>query len=136
VNGTVPRYNFITPNLCNDMHGQAIGLQCQIGIADRIKMGDQWLAAELPKIFASNAYKNGGVVFLLFDEGDENLINGASDGPIPMIVLSPLAKKGYLNGTHYTHSDMLHTVETIFGVPYLRDAKNGTDLSDFFTAFP
>src|SRR5205807_7877661 len=49
---TVARYNFITPNVCNDMH------DCSIST------GDTWLANELPKILASQAYLNGGAVFL------------------------------------------------------------------------
>lgn len=132
----VARYNFITPNLCNDMHGETLGTTCNILTTDMIKKGDDWLKAQVPAILASNAYKNGGVLFVLFDEGDENLINGASDGPIPMIVLSPYAKTNYQNSVHYTHSSMLRTMETIFGVPFLRDAQNATDLRDFFTQFP
>jgi hypothetical protein len=131
----VARYNFITPNLCNDMHGELIGTTCNQLTTDMIKKGDDWLKAQVPAILASNAFKNG-VLFIHFDEGDENLINGASDGPIPMIVLSPYAKKNYASSIHYTHSSMLRTIETIFSVPFLRDAANATDLRDFFTQFP
>ena len=132
----VARFNFITPNLCNDMHGEAIGTTCFALTTDLVKKGDDWLKANVPTILASNAYKNGGVLFILWDEGDEKLGQNASDGPIGMIVLSPLAKTNYTNNTAYTHSSMLRTVEEIFGVPLLRDAKNATDLSAFFTSFP
>ena len=48
----------------------------------------------------------------------------SGDGPIGMIVLSPLAKgAGYTNNIHYTHSSTLRTLEQIFGVtPLLGDA--------------
>jgi phospholipase C len=135
--GTVARYNFITPNLCDDMHGQVVGLQCQLLIADMVKLGDTFLSQMVPKILASPAYLDHGALFITWDEGDEKLGQTASDGPIGMLVISPLGKGGgYANTVPYTHSSMLRTVETIFGVPYLRAATSATDLSDLFVSFP
>ncbi len=135
-NNTVARYNFITPNLCNDMHGEILGLNCNSLTSDLIKRGDDWLAKVIPTLTASQAYNDGGVIFILWDEGDENGLQPASDGPMPMIVLSPLAKTNYKNSIKYTHSAMLRTIEEIFDVPFLGGAKSSPDLSDFFTAFP
>jgi hypothetical protein len=72
-------------------------------------------------------------VFIVWDEG-----TSSSDGPIAMIVISPLAKGGgYNNAIHYTHSSTLRTMEEIFGVsPFVGDAANATDLSDLFRTFP
>jgi hypothetical protein len=113
---SIARYNFITPNLCNDMHD--CGIQA----------GDTWLSHNLPVILNSQAYQNNGAVFITWDEG----ANG-SDGPIGMIVVSPLAKVNYANSIYYTHSSTLRTMQEIFGVrPLLRDAANATDLSDLF----
>ena len=113
---TVARYNFITPNLCNDMHDCAI------------TAGDTWLAKTLPAILNSQAYQDNGAVFITWDEGAHG-----SDGPIGMIVVSPLAKVNYANSIHYTHSSTLRTMQRIFGVSaFLRDAANATDLSDLF----
>jgi hypothetical protein len=133
---TVARYNFITPNLCNDMHGYT--LSCTTQNFHQISGGDTWLSQEIPKIMASDAYKDNGVIFVLWDEGDEPLLGGeASDGPIPLLVLSPKAKKGYKSTTKLTHSSMLKTLQEIFGItPLLRGAANATDLSEFFTSFP
>jgi len=116
---TVPAYAFITPNLCNDMH------DCSVAT------GDAWLAREVPKILASQAYKQGGAIFIAFDE------SAGSDAPIGFIVLSPLAKKGYSNTIYYTHSSMLRSVQEIFGVgPLLGDAANAANVSDLFRSFP
>jgi hypothetical protein len=117
---TVARYNFITPNLCHDMH--------DCGTA----AGDMWLATELPKIMASQAYKAGGAIFLTWDEGEDG-----SDGPIGMVVASPFAKgAGYQNTIHYTHSSLLRTLQEIYGLsPFLGDAANATDLKDLFKTF-
>jgi hypothetical protein len=123
---TQARYNFITPNLCNDMHDSCAPLY------DSVKQGNTWLAQNLPPILNSQAYKDGGVVFITWDEGE------GGDGPIGMIVLSPDAKGGgYANTIHYTHSSTLRTMEEIFGVsPLLGDAANANDLRDLFKTFP
>ena len=124
--GNVAKYNFITPNLCNDMHDKK-GCKTK----DSVKNGDNWLKQEVPTILASDAYKNDGIVFITWDEGE------GSDGPIGMIVLSPNAKVGYSNTIPYTHSSTLRTLQEIFRVtPLLGDAANATDLSDLFTTFP
>ena len=125
--GEVARYNFITPNLCNDMHDSS-----GCATPNAIRNGDNWLMQEIPVILDSDAYKNGGIVLITWDEGE-----GGSDGPIGMIVLSPNAKPGYSNTIPYTHSSTLRTVQEIFGVePLLGDAANATDLSDLFSSFP
>jgi phospholipase C len=117
--GTVPRYNFITPSLCNDTH------DCSIGT------GDTWLSNEVPRILASKIYTDGGVVFLTWDEAENG---GTTFG---MVVVSPFAKKNYSNSIKYTHSSTLRTIQEIFGVtPLLRDAAEATSLSDLFSTYP
>jgi phospholipase C len=131
---TVARYNFITPNLCNDMHGE-LGLTCPFG-GDLIKRGDDWLSKAVPAITGSAAYRDGGLLIVMWDEGDEALLREASDGPLPFFVLSANAKKGVAVQTKFTHSATLRSIETIFGVPLLRGAQTSNDLSDMFTTFP
>lgn len=125
-NGMVAQYNFITPNLCDDMHDK-----CK-PIENAIQQGDTWLSQNVPTILNSSAYKNGGTLFISWDEA------ASGDGPIGMIVLSPFAKGGgYENFIYYTHGSTLRTIEEIFNVsPFLNDAANQTDLSDLFAVFP
>jgi phosphatidylinositol-3-phosphatase len=125
--GHVAHYNFITPDLCHDMHDL---FGCDN--FDRAKNGDQWLSREVPKILASDAYKKGGAIFLTWDESD------GGNSPIGMIVISPFAKGGgYSNTISYNHSSTLRTMQEIFGVrPFIRAAANATDLSDLFRTFP
>jgi phosphatidylinositol-3-phosphatase len=123
---SVARYNFITPNICNDMHDSCFPLR------NKVAQGDTWLAKYLPEILDSHAYRDGGAVFITWDEAD------IADGPIGMIVLSPLAKgNGYRNSVHYDHGALLRTLEEIFGVsPYLGNAASQPDLKDLFSTFP
>ncbi len=122
---SVARYNFITPNLCDDMHDSCAPTN------DRIRQGDTWLSNQIPIILGSSAYKNGGALFVIWDEA------ASGDGPIGMIVVSPNAKgNGYASAVRYTHGSTLRTLEEIFGVsPLLGDAANATDLSDLFARF-
>jgi PKD repeat protein len=124
----VTRYNWITPNLCDDMHGNT---GCLTGNA-LLTAGDTWLSNTVAEIMGSQAYSNNGAIFVTWDEGE------GGDGPIGMIVVSPLAKGGgYSNSIHYTHSSTLLTMQEIFNVwPALGDATNATDLSDLFVFGP
>jgi phospholipase C len=121
----VAAYNFIVPNLCNDMHNLS-----GCGSGDAVSHGDTWLSQAVPQILASAAYKDGGALFITWDE------SSGGEHPIGMIVLSPLAKQGYAGTVRYYHSSLLRTVEDIFGLPYLRDAANQESLSDLFQQFP
>jgi hypothetical protein len=121
---TVARYNFITPNLCDDMHDACSG--------NPIAHGDAWLAKHVPEILNSTAYRSGGALFIVWDEANKG------DGPIPMIVLSPFAKgNGYSNTIYYNHGSTLRALQEIFGVyPLLRNAGSEADLSGLFQVFP
>ena len=116
--GKLPAYAFITPNMINDMHDGSVAT------------GDSWLAAEVPKILNSDAYKNGGVLFLLWDEGAS-----ASDDP-PFIAISPNAQHGFVSHTEYDTSSFLKTVQSMMGVdplPCSSQPDAVQTMSDLFT---
>ncbi len=121
---TVAAYNFIIPNVCDDMH--------DVCKSNQIQQGDDWLAQNVPGILNSAAYQQGALL-ITWDEADPT-----GDGPIGMIVLSPFAKgNGYENFIYYDHGSTLRTFEEIFGVtPLLNDAAVQTDLRDLFAVFP
>jgi phospholipase C len=119
----LPSYVFITPNLDSDMHDGSIG------------QGDSWLAREVPKLLATDGYKNGGVIFLLWDEGGGS---PASDDP-PFIAISPNAAHGTKSQTDYDTSSYLMTVQNILGLRPLpcaaaADRSTTAAMTDLFTA--
>ncbi|HVU49277.1 MAG TPA: alkaline phosphatase family protein [Polyangia bacterium] len=116
--GQVPDYVFITPNLQNDMHDGSIAT------------GDACLAAQVPKLLASDAFKNGGALFILWDEGSSQ-----SDDP-PFIAVSPNAKPGFVSQTTYDTSSFLLTVQSMLGVEALPCAAQPgavSAMNDLFT---
>src|SRR6185369_7588666 len=117
--GQVPDYVFITPDMINDMHDGSI------------ETGDQWLSREVPNILASPAYQNGGVLFLLWDEG-----NSAGDDP-PFIAISPQTNHGLTSHQPYDTSSFLKTVQAMLGVeplPCAPDPATVSRMDDLFTA--
>ncbi len=116
-NNTIPKYAFITPDLDHDMHDGTVA------------QGDAWLQQELPKIMATDAYKNGGVIFLLWDEGTND-----ADDP-PFIAISPLAKTGMVSNAAYDTASYLKTVQTILGLdklPCNAAAASVPEMTDLF----
>jgi hypothetical protein len=129
-NNAVPRYNFLVPSVDHDMHDYSAQFD------DPRTAGDHWLSLEIPRIMASPAYKNNGAIFITWDEGEVLSPDGVlSDGPIGMIVVSPLAKgHGYSNTIHYDHGSTLRTMQEIFSVtPFLGNANSSSNLEDLFT---
>ena len=154
-NNSVARYNWITPDLYNDMHTGLHGgftyndhtytdSPDSVG-AEKIAQGDNFLSQIIPLIMASKAYKDNGVIIIWMDESEPDGTGSRNDfdHPIPEIVISPLAHPN-VNGVPYastlnlTHSDDLRTWQDLFkvynpsGNPYLGDAQNAVGLSDLF----
>ena len=120
--GAVAQYNFITPNLCNDMHG-ASGCPS----SDVIAAGDSWLSTNLPPII-QYANAHNGVIFLVWDEPE-----GGSP-LIPFLAIGPHIKAGYASSVTVTHSALVKTVEKIFGLPILPAVASANDFGDMFQA--
>ena len=117
--GDVASYTFITPDLCNDMHGAAGCSGSNVVLA-----GDRWLQAELPRLI-DYVSRNAGVIFLTWDEGDRT-------GTIPFLAIGPGVKAGYAGSVPYTHSSLVKSVEQILRLPTLATVSDANDLSDLF----
>jgi hypothetical protein len=91
---------------------------------------------------ASDAYQDGGVIILWWDEtendGEPNDNQDDFNHTLGEIVISALAHANegglpYASSINYTHSSDLRIMPEIFPVgPYLGDAVNAIDLSDLF----
>ncbi len=145
----VADYNWITPDQYNEMHsGLSGGFVGLTGDASNIRAGDNTVSRLVPLIMGSQAYKDGGVIILWWDESESDGEAGdnADDfaHTIGEIVISNLAHANegglpYASPIDYSHSSDLRTMQEIFHVkatggssPYLGDAANANDLSDMF----
>jgi len=109
-------FEFITPNMINDMHDGSI--------AD----GDNFLKAFLPQITGSTAFTNS-VVYVTFDEGSSNVGGG---GHVLTIAITPTMGAGYRATAAYPttrcsarskrpgacRSSLLRASGHIDGIPY------------------
>ena len=122
---TVPDFVWITPDMCNDMHDCAIN------------RGDAWLREWVPQILASSAWRDNGVLFITFDEGQgtDACCTYAAGGQVFTLVISPLVQPGFVSTTSYDHYSLLRTIEEAWQLPLLGNA--GCDctapMADFFT---
>jgi hypothetical protein len=108
--GTLPRFIWITPNLCHDMH------DCSPAA------GDRFLSRLVPPLL--NRIGRGGLLFLTWDEGtsDEGCCRLASGGHIVTIVAGPGARAGARMNAPSDHYSTLQTIEDLLGLPRLRGA--------------
>jgi hypothetical protein len=120
-NNAVASYNFITPNQCNDMHGQS---GCPN--SNTVQAGDDWLRKNLPPLI-SFCDANDGVIFIVWDEGE-------STQKIPFLAVGARVKSHYVGTVEYDHSSLVRSVERIFGLPVLSKVSAANDFGDLFQA--
>jgi len=117
------KYMWITPNMCNDMHN------CAASVSDK------WLEGVVTKIMASDAYKNGGAIFITFDEGSSRAPGAGAS--LPTIVVSPnLLNTPIIVATALDHRSYLATVEDIFDLGRISTTETATPMSEFFKPAP
>ncbi len=110
-------YEFITPNLCNDMH------DCSVAT------GDTFLKGFVPKILGSTAWQQGGVLFITWDEGTTNTGGG---GVVATLVIASNVPAGFKSSTAHNHYSLLHTIENSWGLGCLANTCSANDLREFF----
>ena len=108
--GGLPRFVWITPNLCHDMH------DCSPAT------GDHFLAGLVPGLL--RALGPRGVLFLTWDEGssDEGCCRLASGGHVVTIVAGAAARPGARLDTPADHYSTLQAIEDLLGLRRLRGA--------------
>jgi phosphatidylinositol-3-phosphatase len=119
------RYMWITPNLVSDGHDPSTDPVAALAASDA------WMSREVPKILASDAYKqHGGILFITWDEAEGR--NGDDPDKIPMIIVSNKVKHaGMTSATAYTHGSYLATVEDLLGLQRLAKVATTPNMMEF-----
>jgi phospholipase C len=107
----VPRFVWITPGMCHDGH------DCSTAVAD------QWLSQTVPKILATSAWRQDGVLLITWDEGED------SANHVLTLVIQP-DPAAHTSKRAYNHYSLLATIEDRLGVPRLGLAVHASAMTD------
>jgi phosphatidylinositol-3-phosphatase len=146
-----PGLAFITPDLCDDGHDSP----CinEPGGATALASIDTFLETWVPKITGSQAFRENGLLEIVFDEAANSEteacceempgpgspqpgITGPGGGRVGAVLLSPFIRPGTVSTTPYNHYSSLASWESIFGLTRLAYAAPvpSTFGADVYTA--
>ncbi len=143
--GTLPRFSFVTPGICHDMHNAPASSVCNP--FSPITAGDNWLKLWMPKIFASPNYTSGSLaVFITWDEGAGGANIKGMDCQskqyrtdagchIPTLVFSKSTHGGSTSATYFDHYSMIRTAEELLGLSTTALGTHVSGAASMRTAF-
>lgn len=150
--GKLPQYMWISPNICNDMHGMP-GKACPYS-ADVLlhKLTDDFVQTWVDRIQHSKGWTRNSVIFVVFDENDYDgnpatggwlNAEGCCDAPVvppnapffpkggvygggisPLIVIGGTVKRRYESQTPFNHYAILRFIEDSWSLPLLGMASD------------
>lgn len=110
-------FELIIPNLMNDMHDGTIA------------QGDAFLRKFVPRITGDAAFASS-LLLITWDEGSDRPTGDG--GRVATIVVSPMSRLGFRSSKRHDHYSLLHTIETAWGLPCMRQTCSANDLREFF----
>lgn len=129
--GSVPNFAWISPDVCNDMHGTD---SCS-SYDSLIKQGDTFIHSTVQEIMSSAAWKEGAAIAITWDESGDNtgccgsptgtggtILGG---GNVPLIVISSTnSRHSVLSTGSYNHYSLLATIESLWNLGCLAQSCN------------
>lgn len=112
---TLPTVCFVIPNLIHDMHDGTDPV--------RIKACDDWIATNLGK-YIQWTKTNNSLFILTFDEDDFSVSNQI------LTVFTGQMVKGGKYSHKINHYSVLHTIEKLYGLPYLGDSSKNVPIAN------
>jgi len=117
MSGNVPRFAWITPDLCHDGH------DCSSAVADA------WLSQMVPMILDTTAWQDNGVLVITWDEGEDS-----ANSVLTLVIRpNPLV---HSSARPYDHYSLLATIEDQLGVARLGMAAQATPMTDLLAGQP
>ncbi len=107
----LPDFSFITPNMCNNGHN------CSMQVADK------WIGQMVATLQSSPALGKNSLIIITFDEAATDTtasccgMPAKAGGRVSTILISPLAKQGYVDNAPYSHFSLLKTILAAWGLP-------------------
>jgi len=118
----LPNFSFIMPDMCNSGH------DCQLSITDA------WVNSMVTKLRASPALGKNSLIAITFDEADKDStgsccgLGSSSGGQVATILISPLARPAFNDGTAYSHYSMLQLILSAWGLPALGQSASAPQI--------
>lgn len=112
INHSLPRFSWLGLSLCHDGHN------CSAGVSDR------YLSHLVPSVLRGLGPR--GVLFITWDEGTSKAgVPGSNGGGhVALIAAGGAALPGARSAAPANHYTLLHTIESAFGLPPLRNAAS------------
>jgi hypothetical protein len=135
---STPNYSYISPDLCN----AGVSGQCAAGAPTGAAAADAFLATLVPKILASPAYKEDGLLIVSFGQADPGPVDPATGLPTPpaadprkvgALLVSQFVSPGSTDAVAYDPYSLLRSVEDLFGLSHLGKAE-GAKVKSFAPA--
>jgi hypothetical protein len=123
--GNVPRFSYVIPDECHDMHGDPPYCLDSGNIFDAqnqhlVSVGDAYLGQLVSEItHASFWHKGNNAIFVTFDEGDNSA--GCCDanpgaGQVTTVVITSHGPRGVKDASPANHYSLLSTIQHTFGL--------------------
>lgn len=142
---SAPNFMWLTPNDCNDMHGDPVCTSNQCNFINNgqsavcMKDGDNYLKSLVPNILKSSTFTTTrAALFITFDEG----LNwcpqtGTSIDCVYALWAGPQATNGPPSANPYTHYSFTKTIEVNWNLPSLSSNDAGASaMTEFFKTQP
>jgi hypothetical protein len=144
--GNVPRFDYIIPDECHDMHGDPPYCLDSGNLGDPqdqhlVAVGDSYLGQLVSEITRAPFWAEGNnAIVVTYDEGDNN--TGCCDampggGQVATVVVTSHGPRGVIDATPYNHYSLLSTIQHAYGLGCLQntcDTANVQTMSPLFFA--
>ena len=107
--GDMADFVWITPNENHNSHDGPV------------ETGDDWLRDFVPQILLSPAWMQGGLLFITWDEGNDDggCCGQSGGGHIPLLVIAPGMHPGTRTASPFDHYGLLGAIEDLWQLPPL-----------------
>jgi hypothetical protein len=143
--GNVPKFDYIVPDECHDMHGDPPYCIDSGNIGDPqnqhlVAAGDAYLGGLVQEITNAPIWAKGNnAIVVTYDSGDNDA--GCCDaspggGQVATVVITSHGPRGLRDSQPANHYSLLSTMQQIFGLPCLRhtcDTPNVKPITSMFT---
>ncbi|MGE5056422.1 MAG: alkaline phosphatase family protein [Acidobacteriota bacterium] len=120
-NNLLPNFSFIVPDVNNDAHDGTLAT------------ADSWLQSNMAPLIASSTFQSGGLLVILFDEGELSDFNHGG-GQVAVVIVSSNSKPNFQSQTLYQHQSTLRLVLEALGVKkFPGQAATAPDMAEFFS---